>query len=253
MPAEPISTAVVLGGASDIAPATVRRLAAGGLVQVVLACRRPDELAARLAAEPAMDVEVELVPWDALDTEGHEAFFERCAAWLGRIDLVLCAVGSLGHGAGLPATPATAGALITDNLTGPATALTAAAHHLAGQARGTIVVLSSVAGLRARKSNYLYGAAKAGLDAFTAGLSDALAGSGVAVVLVRPGFVHSKMTTGLQPAPFATEPDAVATAIVGALASGRSRTVHVPRQLGPLFAALRLAPRPLWRRIAGDR
>jgi decaprenylphospho-beta-D-erythro-pentofuranosid-2-ulose 2-reductase len=70
---------------------------------------------------------------------------------------------------------------------------------------------------------------------------------------VRPGFVRSKMTTGLDPAPFSTDPTTVARHTVAALGRTTSDTVPVPRVLGPLFEALRLAPRPVWRRIAGDR
>ena len=246
---DPIETAVVLGGGSDIALATIRLLADAELLRVVLACRHPEELTDRLASGPAIAAEVDLRAWDALDAVGHQAFFDRCAESLGRIDLVLCAVGSLGHGSGLAAGPEAVGELLAANFTGPATAITAAAQLLVRQGSGTIVVLSSVAGVRARKSNYPYGAAKAGLDTFAAGLTDALVDSGVGVVVVRPGFVRSKMTTGLQPAPFATAPEAVATAIVDTLRLGGSRTIHVPRKLGPLFAVLRLVPR----RVSGAR
>ena len=78
------------------------------------------------------------------------------------------------------------------------------------QGHGAIVVMGSVAGVRARKDNYVYGATKAGLDAFAQGLGDALEDTGVRVMVVRPGFVHTKMTEGMEPAPFSTTPDAVA-------------------------------------------
>ena len=116
-----------------------------------------------------------------------------------------------------------------------------------------IVVLSSVAGVRPRRSNYVYGASKAGLDAFARGLREGLRPTGVKVVVVRPGFVRTKMTTGLAPAPFATDPGTVASAIVAAAARGRSGVVWVPRLLGPLFGFFRLLPGPIWRRVAGDR
>lgn len=250
---DPPRTALVLGGNSDIALATVRRLATNGLRHVVLAARDTALLEARLAAAPLPLESVEVVAWDSRNVADHEGLLLRAAATLGTIDLVLCAVGSLGHGAGISASPHDVEGLITSNFTGPATAITAAAHHLVANGGGTIVVLSSVAGLRARKSNYLYGAAKSGLDTFTQGLADSVASSGVRVHLIRPGFVSSKMTKGLKPAPFATTTDVVADAIATAVAQSRSRIVHVPRPLGPLFAALRLVPLPIWRRIAGDR
>jgi len=243
-------TALVLGGNSDIALATIRRLS---LDRVVLAVRDAAAIRARLEAEPLPIRDVSIESWDVLDTAAHAGLIERADRQLGGIDLVLCAVGSLGHGAGITASPAAAAALIDSNFTGPATVLTAAAQHLVARGHGTIVVLSSVAGLRARRSNYLYGSAKAGLDAFTQGLADSVAGSGVRVHLIRPGFVTSKMTTGLKPAPLATTTDAVAEAIAAAVGGRRSRIVHVPRVLGPMFVVMRALPRPIWRRVAGDR
>ncbi len=100
------------------------------------------------------------------------------------------------------------------------------------QGRGTIVVLSSVAAIRPRKANYVYGAAKAGLDAFARGLADALHGSGVRVILVRPGFVTGRMTAGMTPAPLATTPQAVGAAVAAALRRPGSRTVWVPPLAG---------------------
>lgn len=111
-----------------------------------------------------------------------------------------------------------------------------------------MVVLSSVAAERARRSNAIYGATKAGLDALAQSLADSLAGSGVRVLVVRPGFVRTRMTAGLDPAPFATTPEAVAEATVAALA-GREHTVWVPRGLRYVFAVLRHLPRPLYRRL----
>lgn len=246
-------TALVLGGNSDIAHATVARLARDGLARVVLAVRDPDTLEARLLAEPLPVDEVTIETWDVLDASAHTPMVERAAMTLGGIDLVLCVVGSLGHGAGLDASAETASQLIASNFTGPAVALTDIAHHLMQRGFGTIVVVSSIAGVRARKSNYLYGSAKAGIDAFAQGLGDAVAEHGVRVHVVRPGFVATKMTTGLRPAPFATTTTAVAELVAAVARCDRSRVVHVPQILGPVFGVLRAMPRPLWRRIAGNR
>lgn len=245
-------TALVLGGNSDIAHAVLHRLASAGLERAVLATRDAEGLRARLASAPLPIIDVTVAEWDALDVSAHQPLLERANEAMGGIDLVLCAVGSLGHGAGISAGPQAVADLIAANFTGPATAITAAAQHLQTHGGGTIVVLSSVAGLRPRRSNYLYGSAKAGLDAFTQGLADGVAGN-VRVHLLRPGFVRSKMTAGLSPAPFATDPDAVAAAVADVVRAPKSRIVHVPALLGPMFGLLRLAPRPLWRRLAGDR
>ena len=95
---------------------------------------------------------------------------------------------------------------------------------------GALVLLSSVAAERPRGSNPIYGAAKVGIDALAQGLSDAIASSGVRVLVVRPGFVKTRMTAGLTPAPFATTPEAVASATVAAL-RGHAGTIWVLRSL----------------------
>lgn len=248
----PPSTALVFGGGSDIALAIVRRLAADGLRSVVLAVRDPDAVRTRLDADPLPVDHLTLETWDALDADEHDDLVTRAAHTLGTIDVVLCAVGSLGHHAGLHMPSVEADLSMRTNVTGPASALLAAGRALEAQGSGTIVVLSSVAGARARRSNFVYGAGKAGLDAFAQGLGDALVDVGVRVLIVRPGFVVSKMTTGLDPAPMATTPEVVADAVAAGLAAGK-RVVWVPGRLGPMFAVLRNVPAPLWRRIASDR
>ncbi len=116
------------------------------------------------------------------------------------------------------------------------------------QGHGSIVVLSSVAGERVRKANFVYGSTKAGLDGFAQGLGDSLDGSGASVLIVRPGFVHSSMTQGMKAAPFATTPDKVAEATVAALKKGK-RTVWAPGILRFVFSVLRHMPGPMWRRL----
>lgn len=247
------TSALVLGGASDIGLAITRRLARDGLRSVVLAVRDPDALRERLEREPLPVDDVVIEAWDALDTAAHGPLLARARSVLGDIDVVVCAVGSLGHHSGLSLDAGDADTLIRTNFAGPAAALLVVARALAEQGHGVVVVLSSVAGARARKSNFVYGSSKAGLDAFAQGLGDALAGTGVRVHIIRPGFVTTKMTAGLEPAPLATTADAVADAVAGTLGSNKNRIVWVPAVLGPAFAVLRNAPAALWRRIASDR
>jgi decaprenylphospho-beta-D-erythro-pentofuranosid-2-ulose 2-reductase len=116
------------------------------------------------------------------------------------------------------------------------------------QGHGTIVYLSSVAGERARKSNYVYGSTKAAMDAFAQGLGDAVADSAVRVMVVRPGFVRTKMTQGLDAAPLAVDADAVAAAIVRGLRRG-ANTVYAPAPLRIVMSVLRHLPRPIFRRL----
>ena len=134
------------------------------------------------------------------------------------------------------------------NYLGAVSVLVPVARQLQAQGHGTIVGLSSVAGERARRSNFVYGSSKAGLDAFLQGLADAVRSAGVRVLIVRPGFVRTKMTEGLSPAPLAVGPDAVAAAIVDGLAQGRE-IVWVPPALRWVMVVLRHLPRPLFRRL----
>ena len=164
------------------------------------------------------------------------------------MDLVISAAGVLVSQEALERDPLQAGLLVETNFTSHVTTLLAAAVRMRAQGYGTIVVLSSVAAVRPRKANLVYGAAKAGLDAFARGLADSLHGSGVRVLLVRPGFVTGRMTAGMEPAPLATTPAAVGAAVAAALFRNGA-TVWVPRSLAMLATALRLVPRPLWRRL----
>jgi decaprenylphospho-beta-D-erythro-pentofuranosid-2-ulose 2-reductase len=139
--------------------------------------------------------------------------------------------------------------MIDANFTGHVTTLLAVAARMRAQGRGTIVVLSSVAAVRPRKANFVYGAAKTGLDAFARGLADSLHGSGVRLLLVRPGFVIGRMTAGMPPAPLATTPAKVGAATAAAL-RGRKPSVWVPAPLAGMAVALRLVPRSAWRRVS---
>jgi short-subunit dehydrogenase len=114
--------------------------------------------------------------------------------------------------------------------------------------RGSLVVFSSIAGARVRRANYVYGSAKAGLDGFASGLADALYGTGVHLLISRPGFVIGRMTEGMTPAPLSSTPEQVAAATARALKKGR-RTVWIPWALGPAAFVMRLLPQCLWRRM----
>lgn len=243
---------LVLGGASEIGQALVDRLVAGGRCQTVVLAGRPSprlsEAVSRARDRGAKTVES--VPFDATEVRQHRQVIGSIFDAYGDIDVVLAAAGQLGDQEVLEHDPEGVAALITVNFTGLAAALVVVADRLRRQGHGRIVVLSSVAGDRPRRANFLYGSSKAGLDAFAQGLGDALSGSGAGVTVVRPGFVLGRMTVGREPAPFATTPDAVAAAIVDAL-SGRAEVVYVPAALRWLFAVMRILPRPVWRRLPG--
>ena len=244
-------TAVVLGGGSDLSRAILRALAGRRLISVLLTGRTSGSLEA--AAEELRDLSVPKVETEQLDvTEigALEKFADSAVQRLGGIDLVLIAAGQLDM-ADLAALDARrVASLTTTNFTGPAAAMTAFARVLRAQGHGRIVVLSSVAGYRVRAANFVYGAAKAGLDGFGIGLGDALAGSGVSVMVVRPGFVRTKMTAGRKATPLAIDASDVAEAVVRGLERG-TEVVWAPSVLRYVFGVLRLLPRSLWRRMPG--
>ena len=161
---------------------------------------------------------------------------------------MVLAFGQLVDQAELDDDPARAAEVVTVNYTGAVSVGLAVAAQFRRQGHGRLVVLSSVAGERVRKANFVYGSSKAGLDGFAQGLGDSLAGTGASVLVVRPGFVHSSMTEGMKAAPFATTPAAVADATVKALARGR-HTVWVPGTLRVVFSVFRHLPGALWRRL----
>jgi decaprenylphospho-beta-D-erythro-pentofuranosid-2-ulose 2-reductase len=248
-----VQSVLVLGGGSEIALATVRELVARRATTVVLGARRPDALDGevkelRELAGERPNVTIEAVPFDgdALDT--HDAFVEGVFDRFGDFDVVLIAFGVLGEQSRAERDGAAAVEIARVNYLDPVGVAVPVANRLRAQGHGTIVVLSSVAGERARRSNFVYGSTKAGLDAFFQGLGDALVGTGASVMIVRPGFVHTKMTEGLDPAPLATTPEAVAEAIVGGLERG-SEIVWVPPALRWVMTALRHVPRPLFRKL----
>ncbi|MGW2562924.1 decaprenylphospho-beta-D-erythro-pentofuranosid-2-ulose 2-reductase [Streptomyces sp. NPDC001514] len=238
---------LVLGGTSEIGLATARRLVARRTRRVRLAGRPSPAMDAAAASLRGLGADVLTVPFDALEPATHEEVIGKVFAE-GDIDMVLLAFGVLGDQARDEAEPLSAVRVAQTNYTGAVSSGLACAAALQAQGHGSLVVLSSVAAERARRANFIYGSSKAGLDAFAQGLGDALHGTGVHVMVVRPGFVRSKMTAGLPEAPLATTPEAVAEAIETGLRR-RSETVWVPGQLRLVMSALRHVPRPVFRRL----
>ncbi len=245
-----VNSALVLGGGSEIALAIVRALVARRARTVILAARRPHELdavAQELRAGGATTVET--VPFDAGDeAEAHASLVDEVFDRHGDIDLVLAAAGVLGDQSVAERDGAAARAVVSTNFLGLVSAIVPCVERMRGQGHGTLCVLSTVAGERPRRSNFVYGSSKAGLDAFAQGLGDSLAGTGVDVVVVRPGFVHTRMTEGLDAAPLATTPEEVAEATLEGIARG-AHTVWAPPALRYVMSVLRHVPRPIFRRL----
>lgn len=239
---------LVLGGTSEIALATVRALPGRRLRRVVLAGRPSsglDAAAADLSAAGIAGVVTEA--FDATDTASHGAIIDGIFSG-GDVDLVILAFGLLGDQMEAEADPNLAVMVATTNYTGAVSVGLHVARRLRAQGHGVLVVLSSVAGQRGRRSNYVYGSTKAGLDAFAQGLGDALHGSGASVLVVRPGFVRTRMTEGMAEAPMTVGPEDVATTIVTALRKGRE-TVYAPGPLRFVMAGLKSLPRPVFRKL----
>lgn len=239
---------LVLGGSSEIAVAIVRTLPRQRLNRVVLAGRPGATRAAAAAELSGRGIKgVSEVDFDALDTSSHVAFIDEQFD-AGDFDIVILAFGVLGDQAIAESDVSAAVAVAQTNYVGAVSSGLLVAQRLRQQGHGTLVVLSSVAGDRARRSNFVYGSTKAGLDAFSQGLGDALYGSGAHVLIVRPGFVRGRMTAGMPDAPLSTDPKAVAKDVVEGIRKRKS-VVYSPKPLRFVMAGLKVTPRAIFRKL----
>ncbi len=237
---------LILGGRSDIGLACARRFAADG---------HPIQLAARDAAALAAEktdlelrhrVPVSLHEFDALDTASHDAFVDGLPE-LPRV--AVSVVGLLGDQPRSERDLPEAVRVMRSNYEGPAAILGLLANRFEARGSGTLVGVSSVAGDRGRATNYVYGSAKAGFTAFLSGLRNRLAGKGVHVVTVLPGFVATRMTADMDlPARLTAAPEQVAEAIFRAVARGRN-TVYVKPVWMLVMAVIRNIPEPVFKRL----
>lgn len=238
---------VIFGGRSEIGVELAQRLAPGATV--VLAARRAEQLDEQVSAvRMAGATAVHTVEFDADDMGLHGPLVQRLVAEHGPIGTAVLAFGILGDQTRAEADAAHAVAVVQTDYVAQISLLTHLSSAMRAADRGALVVFSSIAGVRARRANYVYGSAKAGLDAFASGLADALHGTGVRLLLVRPGFVIGRMTEGMDPAPLSSTPAKVADAAARALRKGRSE-VWVPAPLRLLAFAFRMTPRFVWRRL----
>ncbi len=240
---------LVLGGTSEIALATVLQMPRARLRRVVLAGRPSPERDAAVAALGAAGIQgVTGLDFDAADTGSHGAVVDS-AFDAGDVDVVLLAFGMLASQDDAEADPGVAVTMATVNYTGAVSVGLHVARRLKAQGHGSLVVFSSVAGDRPRRSNYVYGSTKAGLDSFARGLGDALHGTGAHVLVVRPGMVRTRMSAGLPEAPMTVDPQTVGRIVVESLRKGKE-TVYAPAPLALLMTGLRHLPRPVFRKVA---
>ena len=242
---------LLLGGTSDIALAIAHRYAAmrhqqGTGLRVILAARpgeRRSEAATGLTEAGCTVTELD---FEATDEESRRQVVDQ-AFGQGDVDLAVVAFGILGDAERAWTDPDHALELAL-KYTAPIHIGALLADRFKGQGYGQIVALSSVAGERVRRSNFVYGSTKAGFDGFYLGLGEALRPFGGRVLVVRPGFVRSKMTAGMAEAPLAVTPDEVATATVSAIRD-RKELIWVPNTFRYVMSILRHVPRPLFRRL----
>ena len=236
---------LLLGGTSEIGLATVEAFASDRPLRVVLAGRpssRLDEAKARLEARGCA---VETIPFDAreADTDVVSKAFAG-----GDIDVALVAFGLLGDNERAWTDVATAVGLAQVNYTAAVGVGVALGERMTAQGHGSIVAFSSVAGRAGAALELRLRLHEGGLDAFYSGLTEALRPVGVHVTVVRPGFVHTRMTEGLKPAPLSTTPEAVAAVVVDAVRT-RKELVWAPAPLRFVMSALRHVPRAIFRRL----
>jgi short-subunit dehydrogenase len=237
----------IFGGRSEIGTELAVRLAPDAMV--VLAARDPQRLGdQREALRAAGAASVHAVSFDADDIAAHGPLVNSLVAEHGPITTAVLAFGVLGDQRRAEDDATHAVQIVHTDYVAQVSLLTHLARAMRAAGHGRLVVFSSVAGVRVRRANYVYGSAKAGLDGFASGLADALHGTGVQVLIVRPGFVIGRMTEGMRPAPFSSTPRQVAAATARALARGR-RSVWVPWLLRPVFFGLRMLPQMIWRRM----
>lgn len=239
---------LLLGGTSDIALSIARTYArrAPGL-QVTLAARPSPARDSATQELESLGCVVQSVDFEAHDTTTHHKVIEDAAS-RGDIDIAVVAHGVLGDPETAWTDVAAALELAQVNYVSAVTCGVALAGVIRRQGHGVIVALSSVAGERPRRSNFVYGSTKAGMDAFYTGLGEALREYGGRVLVVRPGFVHTAMTRGLDPAPLATTPEAVAVAVERAIDGGKEQ-IWVPAALRGVMSGLRHVPRPIFRKL----
>ncbi|GAB3429626.1 decaprenylphospho-beta-D-erythro-pentofuranosid-2-ulose 2-reductase [Actinophytocola sediminis] len=238
---------LLLGGTSEIGLAVATRYAKRRPLRVVLAARpspRREEAAETLRANGAT---VSTVDFDATDTASHPAMLDKAFAD-GDLDVTVVAFGLLGDAEQVWQDHALAVELAQVNYTAAVSVGVALAERLRRQGHGRVVALSSVAGERVRRSNFVYGSTKAGMDGFYLGLGEALAPDGITVTVVRPGFVHTRMTEGMKPAPLAVTADQVAVAVVDAVHK-RKQLVWVPAAWRVVMSVLRHVPRAIFRKL----
>ena len=245
-------TVLVLGGTSEIGTAICEEYLQKGPIKIVLGC---------LPGDPAIDdsvrtlesagaTEVTVVDFDATDTDSHPESIDKCfaAGVGGDVDIAIVAFGLLGDAEELWQSQRKAVQIAQVNYTGAVSVGVLLGEKFRAQGYGQIIAMSSAAGIRVRRSNFVYGSTKAGLDGFYMSLGEALAEFGVKVLVIRPGMVRTRMSAEVEEAPLTVNKEEVARLAVASVAKGKDM-VWAPPAFGAVMAVLTHIPRPIFRKL----
>jgi decaprenylphospho-beta-D-erythro-pentofuranosid-2-ulose 2-reductase len=243
-----MTNVLIIGATSAIAQATARRFAAEG-ARFFLVGRTQSKLdAVRDDLRVVGAAEAETYVLDLTEIDKHAAMLEAATTALGSLDAVLIAHGSLGDQTASETLVSEAMREWETNCTSVIALLTLLANELERQQHGTIAVISSVAGDRGRRSNYVYGAAKAALNVYLDGMRARLARAGVAVVTIKPGFVDTPMTADVPKNLLFASPERVAQDIHRAMVRGTA-IVYTPSFWRYIMLLIRAIPDPIFRKL----
>ena len=239
---------LVLGATSGIAEATCRVWAAEG-ASLFLVARNAEKLAsvaADLKVRGALYIDTAVADLD--DTDKHPELLAHAINSLTGIDVAYLAHGILGDQTHAETEFTAADQIIHTNFTAPVSLLTWLANHMVQRKAGVLAVISSVAGDRGRKSNYVYGASKAGLSAFLGGLRNRVDREGVTVLTIKPGPVKTAMTSSMKGSEKFADVNAVAKTIASAVAAKKD-TLYVPFQWQPIMFIIRNIPERVFKKL----
>lgn len=242
-------TILLLGGTSEIGLAICQRYLRNAPAHIVLAALPDDpgreNAVAQMQAAGAKSVR--LVDFDALAADTHPAVIDECFA-AGDVDVAIVAFGLLGDAEELWQNQRKAVQIAEINYTAAVSVGVLIGEKMRNQGFGHIIAMSSAAGERVRRSNFVYGSTKAGLDGFYLGLGEALREYGVRVLVIRPGQVRTRMSAHVKEAPLTVDKEYVADLAVTASAKGKD-LVWAPGAFRYVMMVLRHIPRSVFRKL----
>jgi decaprenylphospho-beta-D-erythro-pentofuranosid-2-ulose 2-reductase len=242
-------TILLLGGTSEIGLAICERYLRTAPARVLLAAMPDDpgrdDAVAQMKAAGAIDVE--LIDFEALDTETHPKVIDEAFA-KSDVDVAIVAFGLLGDAEELWQNQRKAVQIAEVNYTAAVSVGVLLGEKMRAQGFGQVIAMSTVAGERVRRSNFVYGSTKAGLDGFYLGLGEALRPYGVRVLVIRPGQVRTRMSAHIKEAPLTVDKEDVAELAVRSAAKGKD-LVWAPPAFRYVMIVLRHIPRPIFRKL----